>query len=105
MPGKRMKTFKPDRGFTERDWDEVSDNPELSKEQLKTMRPFAEVFPDLAAGIKRTRGKQKAPTKQLVSVRLDRDVLVAFKATGAGWQRRINEALRRAAEAMNRSSP
>ena len=105
MPGKRMKAFKPDHGFTKRDWDEVSDNPELTKEQLETVRPFAEVFPDLAAGVKRTRGKQKAPTKQLVSVRLDRDVLVAFKATGAGWQRRINEALRRAAEAMNRSSP
>jgi uncharacterized protein (DUF4415 family) len=31
-----------------------------------------------------------------VSLRLDRDVIEKFKATGPGWQSRINEALRRA---------
>jgi uncharacterized protein (DUF4415 family) len=34
--------------------------------------------------------------KTLVSLRIDNDVLARFKATGAGWQTRINEALRRA---------
>lgn len=32
-----------------------------------------------------------------ISVRLDRDVLARFRATGAGWQSRMNEALREAA--------
>ena len=40
--------------------------------------------------------RQKAPTKQLVSLRLDFDVIAHFKAQGAGWQTRINKALRKA---------
>lgn len=39
------------------------------------------------------RGPQVAPTKQLVSVRYSPEVLQYFKATGAGWQTRMNEAL------------
>ena len=34
-------------------------------------------------------------TKQAISIRLDRDVLAHFRATGAGWQARINTTLRR----------
>jgi len=36
-------------------------------------------------------------TKEMVSLRLDRDVLDFFQADGAGWQDRINAALRKAA--------
>jgi uncharacterized protein (DUF4415 family) len=43
------------------------------------------------------RGRQKAPTKQLVSLRIDRDVLAYFRKTGPGWQARINAALRKVA--------
>src|SRR5260364_318396 len=39
------------------------------------------------------RGAQKAPTKKLVSVRFDLDVLETFRASGPGWQTRINAAL------------
>ena len=39
------------------------------------------------------RGPQQAPTKQLVSVRYSPEVLTYFKATGAGWQTRMNDAL------------
>ena len=39
------------------------------------------------------RGPQLAPTKQLVSVRYSPEVLQYFKATGDGWQTRMNEAL------------
>ena len=39
------------------------------------------------------RGPQVAPTKQLVSVRYSPEVLQYFKATGDGWQTRMNEAL------------
>jgi uncharacterized protein (DUF4415 family) len=35
--------------------------------------------------------------KELVSLRIDRDVLEHFQEGGAGWQERINEALRKAA--------
>ena len=33
--------------------------------------------------------------KELVSLRIDRDVLEHFQETGPGWQDRINEALRK----------
>ena len=35
--------------------------------------------------------------KELVSLRIDRDVLEHFQETGPGWQDRINAALRKAA--------
>jgi uncharacterized protein (DUF4415 family) len=31
-----------------------------------------------------------------VSIRMDQDVLDIFRATGKGWQSRVNEALRKA---------
>lgn len=40
------------------------------------------------------RGPQKAPTKELISVRLSPDVLSALRATGDGWQARIDDTLR-----------
>jgi uncharacterized protein (DUF4415 family) len=49
------------------------------------------------AGMKssvRGRGPQKKPTKHLVSLRLDPDIVERFRATGPGWQARINETLR-----------
>ena len=94
MP-RKMREFAPGRGFTKEDWDEVSDNPPLTDEQMASMRPFSEVFPEMAATIKRTRGKQKAPTKELVSLRIDRDTVSAYRETGPGWHGRINDALRK----------
>ena len=46
----------------------------------------------------RRRGTQRAPTKELISLRLDRDVLKRWRATGPGWQSRMNEVLRQAVE-------
>jgi uncharacterized protein (DUF4415 family) len=42
---------------------------------------------------RRGRGPQKAPRKQMVSLRLDAAVLERFRATGKGWQSRINTTL------------
>ena len=44
--------------------------------------------------LKRGHGPQAAPTKVLTSFRLDADILEFFKSTGAGYQSRINAALR-----------
>lgn len=39
-------------------------------------------------------GRPKAAvTKEAINIRLSPDVLAAFRATGPGWQRRIDEAL------------
>ncbi len=58
------------------------DNPAWTEEMLGT--PV----------LKRGRGPQAAPTKVLTSVRLDADILEFFKSKGAGYQSRINAALR-----------
>jgi uncharacterized protein (DUF4415 family) len=97
MP-RKMREFEPGHGFTKEDWDEVSNNPAWTPEDFTKARPFAGVFPELDASIKRTRGKQKTPTKELVSLRLDRATLAAYRATGPGWQSRMNDVLRRAVE-------
>jgi uncharacterized protein (DUF4415 family) len=44
---------------------------------------------------RRGRGPQRAPTKKLVSLRLDPDVVAAYRNTGRGWQGRINAVLKR----------
>lgn len=41
-----------------------------------------------------TRGPNKNPTKEQVTVRYSPEVLAYFRATGAGWQTRMDEALR-----------
>lgn len=44
---------------------------------------------------RRGRGPQRTPTKKLVSLRLDPDVVIAYRKTGRGWQGRINAVLRK----------
>ncbi len=44
--------------------------------------------------LKRGHGPQATPTKALTSLRLDADILEFFKSKGAGYQSRINAALR-----------
>jgi len=72
------------------------DAPELTDEQAAQATTFDKAFPTLAASIRRTRGPGKKPKKEVVTLRLDPDVVAAFKAEGEGWQSRINEILRRA---------
>lgn len=42
----------------------------------------------------RTRGPNKRPIKEQVAIRYSPDVLAYFRATGAGWQTRMDAALR-----------
>jgi uncharacterized protein (DUF4415 family) len=46
--------------------------------------------------VTRVRKGRPSSGKQVVSMRLEPEVLAKFKATGAGWQARINEALKAA---------
>ncbi|VVD78748.1 hypothetical protein PFI31113_00996 [Pandoraea fibrosis] len=78
------------------------DSPPLTDTQLKKMRPAREVLTK-ALGKERTdallkrRGRPALPEnerKVTLNMRADRDVVDAFKATGDGWQTRMNDALR-----------
>ena len=89
---------KPDN-ISQEDWDAV-DSPPLTQRMLRGMRPAREVLrPALFEKLTKVRGPQKSPTKEAVSLRLDRDVLDHFRAKGEGWQTKINEVLRESARA------
>ena len=53
--------------------------------------------------VQRGRPKSDNP-KQAVNLRLDPDVLEHFRATGPGWQTRINDLLRKAAKLKTKVS-
>src|ERR1700693_2254759 len=73
------------------------ENPPLTAENFRRMRPATVVAPEIVRRARGERGPQKAPTKRLISLRLDADLVERFRSTGPGWQRLINEALRDAA--------
>jgi hypothetical protein len=74
---------------TKRDYDEI---PELTAED------FARGVWHIG-GVPVPRGRPKsASPKNAVSLRLDPDVIAHFRRGGAGWQSRINAALRKAAK-------
>ncbi len=75
------------------------DAPEATDEQLAQAKPFDEAFPALADAMRKNVGgrpKSENP-KVAVSLRLDQEVVTRFKASGPGWQTRMNNALREAA--------
>jgi uncharacterized protein (DUF4415 family) len=69
------------------------DTWELTEEDFARMRPMSETHPELLEAIRRSRGKQKAPTKIATSIRLSENVLEAYKSAGPGWQARIDQDL------------
>lgn len=85
-------TGKPD-DISQDDWDAV-DFPTLTDEQLHRMKP-AKGDPRLAPLVKRGRPRSETPKRQ-ITLRLDPDIVEHFKATGKGWQTRLNDTLRKA---------
>jgi uncharacterized protein (DUF4415 family) len=74
--------------ITPEEYDEI---PELADEWFAR----AELH---VGGIKVPRGRPRSPTrKQAIKLRLDPEVIERYRATGAGWQTRMNAALREAA--------
>lgn len=52
---------------------------------------------EMQAGIeayRKRRGRPAGSDKESTTIRLDRDILAAFRAGGPGWQTRMNAALR-----------
>jgi len=79
--------------------DEAGGVREPTGEDVAHFRPAAEVSPpELVAVLPKRkpgqRGAQKKPTKEPVTIRYSRDVLEYFRATGPGWQARIDAALK-----------
>ncbi len=72
-------------------WIDPDDAPKL------TGKWFAEAELRDGDNIVRRGRPRSSNTKQAVSLRLDPDVLDWFKSTGARWQTRINDELRKVA--------
>ncbi|MDP3408678.1 BrnA antitoxin family protein [Bosea sp. (in: a-proteobacteria)] len=73
-------------------WVDPDDAPELTDEWFDG----ADVH-DGGVLTRRGRGRPRVATpKQQITLRLDADIIERFRATGPGWQARINEALRKA---------
>lgn len=69
------------------------DNPELGEGFFANAQPASAEL----RGPHRVRGPQKTPTKVSVSIRLDKDLVERLRASGPGWQSRVNDLLRRSA--------
>jgi uncharacterized protein (DUF4415 family) len=80
-----MTAKKPSTPAT---WTDPDDAPELTEAFFKNADQY--VGKQL-----KPRGRPKAAvTKEPVKLRLDADVLAALRASGEGWQTRINDTLR-----------
>lgn len=77
--------------YTEENWHDSDDAPKLASDWAQE----ADVYRGKTL-LRRGRPKL-AQTKRHISLRLDQDVIDSFKATGPGWQARVNQALRKAA--------
>jgi uncharacterized protein (DUF4415 family) len=69
-------------------WNDIDDAPELTAKFFEKAKLY-----EGTKLISRGRPKSASP-KQAVKLRLDADVLAALRASGAGWQTRINDTLR-----------
>lgn len=71
------------------------DNPEWTKEDFARAIPFSALPESLQVKLpRRPRGPQKAPVKERITIRLSPEVVEPFRATGDGWQTRLDAALK-----------
>ena len=77
-----------------------NDNPEWNEQDMIRARPASEVLPELfgvqvAKAMLKPRGRPPAEVvKDRITIRLSPDVTAAFRASGDGWQTRIDAALK-----------
>ncbi len=75
------------------------DAQELDADWFKRARPAHEVEPpeffEAWAKLRRSRGRPPLETPKIATaIRFDADVLAGLRATGKGWQTRVNDAMR-----------
>lgn len=81
-------------GISQEEWDDV-DSPEMTDADLAELRPASEMPEKVFALLpKRGRGRPKSGNAKVnVTLRLDPRLVDAYKATGSGWQTRMQEVL------------
>ena len=74
------------------------DNPEWTEADFARARPASELPIGILEQFPRTRtprGPQKSPKKVQIAIRLSPDIVDHYRATGRGWQGRMEAALRK----------
>ena len=76
----------------------LDDNPDWTEVDFARAKGPETLSPAELAAFPHTRVRsvQKSPTKRPISLRVDADILDSYRATGPGWQGRMNDALRKA---------
>ena len=73
------------------------DNPELTEDDFARGRPFKEVFPEQHAALMRQGGRPRlASPKVHIGLRLAADVVTGIRASGKGYNARVEKVLREA---------
>ena len=71
------------------------ENPEWTEEEIRQAIPFSALPESLRAKLTfRTPDSQNQSGMELITLRLSREVIDEFRATGNGWQSRMNAALK-----------
>lgn len=76
------------------------ENPEWTAEDFARARPASDVLPQIfgekvARQMLKPRGRPRVEfPKERINIRLSHEVVQHFKSAGAGWQTRIDSALR-----------
>lgn len=77
------------------------ENPEWTAADFRRAKPAEKVMSAATLAnfknFRKGRGPQKTATKVAISIRLRRETVDHFKASGRGWQARIDDALARIA--------
>jgi uncharacterized protein (DUF4415 family) len=80
---------KPDPNATD------NDNPEWTEADFARAVPFADMFPEQAKSLKNQGGRPKlAKPKILIGFRLAAELVEGIKATGKGYNARVEQVLR-----------
>ena len=70
------------------------DNPEWTADEAHAAKTFSALSETLQTKLaRRARGTQLTPTKERITIRLSPAVVETFRATGTGWQSRMDGAL------------
>jgi uncharacterized protein (DUF4415 family) len=73
----------PPNGYFAWNGEDEDDRPLTKEEMLSGIVEY-----------RRSRGRPVGATKEQVAIRFDKDVLAALRATGKGWQTRVNNVMR-----------
>ena len=95
MPRKSAKSSASSRRSR---WSDADDAPEVTDAMLARATLY-----DGDKAIRRGRPSLGEQPKRAITLRLDADIIAAYRASGAGWQSRMNADLRRAQRLKRRA--